>query len=186
MKPTGAWRAAMASSCALALIAPFALAQEAPSQDDALKPTLVAVTANKREENIKDVPVSLTSLDEAALDAIDPVTGGALIDDNAFPRAPEWIGNFAFGYTRDWRGGEIFASTDWSYRSDPNIFLYESTEFTAEGGAAPGYRKGPWSAKAFVRNLTDEIGTVSAIDFNKLTGIFNQPRIYGIELGWTM
>ena len=181
MKPTGAWRAAMASSCGLALIALFALAQETPPRDDALKPTLVTVTATKREENIKDIPVYLTSLDEAALDAVDPVTGGALINGNAFPQAPEWIGNFAFGYTRDWRGSEIFASTDWSYRSDPNIFLYEPTEFTAEGrwggGAAPGYRKGPWSAKAFVRNLTDEIGTVSAIDFNNLTGIFNQPRI---------
>ncbi|MCU0731946.1 MAG: TonB-dependent receptor [Hyphomonas sp.] len=124
------------------------------------------------------------------LNPIDPVTGGALIDGNPFPQAPEWIANFAFDYTREWRGGEVFASTDWSYRSDSNIFLYESTEFTAEGrwegGAALGYRKGPWSAKAFVRNLTDEIGTVSAIDFNNLTGIFNQPRIYGIELGWTL
>jgi len=124
------------------------------------------------------------------LDPIDIVTGGALIDGNAFPQAPEWIGNFAFDYTRDFRDGEIFASTDWSYRSDSNIFLYESVEFTAEGrwegGAAAGYRKGPWSGKVFVRNLTDEIGTVSAIDFNNLTGIFNQPRIYGIELGWTM
>ncbi len=123
-------------------------------------------------------------------DPIDPVSGGAVIDGNPFPQAPEWIGNFAFDYTRDWRGGEIFASTDWSYRSDSNIFLYEATEFTAEGrwegGAAIGYRKGPWSGKAFVRNLTDEIGTVSAIDFNNLTGIFNQPRIYGIELGWAL
>ncbi|MBK8199415.1 MAG: TonB-dependent receptor [Acidobacteria bacterium] len=124
------------------------------------------------------------------LDPIDPVTGGALIDGNPFPQAPEWIANFAFDYTRDFRGGELFATTDWSYRSDSNIFLYESIEFTAEGrwegGASLGYRQGPWSAKAFVRNLTDEVGTVSAIDFNNLSGIFNQPRIYGVELGWTM
>ena len=124
------------------------------------------------------------------LNPIDTVTGGALIDGNPFPQAPEWIANFAFDYARDWRGGEVFASTDWSFRSDSNIFLYEATEFTAEsrweGGAALGYRKGPWSAKAFVRNLTDEVGTVSAIDFNNLSGIFNQPRIYGIELGWTL
>lgn len=124
------------------------------------------------------------------LNPIDTVTGGALIDGNPFPQAPEWIANFAFDYARDWRGGEVFASTDWSFRSDSNIFLYEATEFTAEsrweGGAALGYRKGSWSAKAFVRNLTDEVGTVSAIDFNNLSGIFNQPRIYGIELGWTL
>jgi len=148
------------------------------------------VSYNNTEIDDAGLTVGVCGAPCTVLDAIDPVTGGALIDGNAFPQAPEWIGNFAFDYTRDWRGGEIFASTDWSYRSDSNIFLYESTEFTAEGrwegGAALGYRKGPWSAKAFVRNLTDEIGTVSAIDFNNLTGIFNQPRIYGIELGWTM
>ncbi|MBA4338379.1 TonB-dependent receptor [Hyphomonas sp.] len=145
---------------------------------------------NNTEINDADLTVGICGSPCTVRDPIDPVTGGARIDGNAFPQAPEWIGNFAFDYTRDWRGGEIFASTDWSYRSDSNIFLYESVEFTAEGrwegGAALGYRKGPWSAKAFVRNLTDEIGTVSAIDFNNLTGIFNQPRIYGIELGWTM
>jgi iron complex outermembrane receptor protein len=148
------------------------------------------VSYNNTEIDDAGLTVGVCGAPCTVLNAIDPVTGGALIDGNAFPQAPEWIGNFAFDYTRDWRGGEIFASTDWSYRSDSNIFLYESTEFTAEGrwegGAALGYRKGPWSAKAFVRNLTDEIGTVSAIDFNNLTGIFNQPRIYGIELGWTM
>ena len=148
------------------------------------------VSYNNTEIDDAGLTVGVCGAPCTVLDAIDPVTGGALIDGNAFPQAPEWIGNFAFDYTRDWRGGEIFASTDWSYRSDSNIFLYESTEFTAEGrwegGAALGYRTGPWSAKAFVRNLTDEIGTVSAIDFNNLTGIFNQPRIYGIELGWTM
>jgi iron complex outermembrane recepter protein len=148
------------------------------------------VSYNNTEIDDAGLTVGVCGAPCTVLDAIDPVTGGALIDGNAFPQAPEWIGNFAFDYTRDWRGGEIFASTDWSYRSDSNIFLYESNEFTAEGrwegGAALGYRKGPWSAKAFVRNLTDEIGTVSAIDFNNLTGIFNQPRIYGIELGWTM
>ena len=145
---------------------------------------------NNTELNDADLTVGICGSPCTVRDPIDPVTGGALINGNAFPQAPEWIGNFAFDYTRDWRGGEIFASTDWSYRSDSNIFLYESVEFTAEGrwegGAALGYRKGPWSAKAFVRNLTDEVGTVSAIDFNNLSGIFNQPRIYGIELGWTM
>jgi outer membrane receptor protein involved in Fe transport len=57
----------MASCCAIALFAPSALAQDAPATDDALKLSSVTVTATKREENIKDVPVSLTSLDETAL-----------------------------------------------------------------------------------------------------------------------
>jgi iron complex outermembrane recepter protein len=129
----------------------------------------------------------------AACTVLDPtiLVGGtrlAQINGNPFPQAPEVIGNFALDYTRGFGNGEVFASTDWSYRSDANIFLYESTEFTAEarweGGAAVGYRQGPWSGKAFVRNLTDEVGIVSAIDFNNLSGIVNQPRIYGIELGW--
>jgi iron complex outermembrane receptor protein len=62
-------------------------------------------------------------------------------------------------------------------------------EFTSEarweGGASLGYRQGPWHAQAFVRNITDELGIVSAIDFNNLSGIFNQPRLYGIEIGWS-
>ncbi len=120
---------------------------------------------------------------------IDPVTGGALIDGNSFPQSPASIVNLAFDYARPVGRGEVFATTDWSFRSDSNIFLYESLEFTAqarwEGGASLGYRQGPWHGKLFVRNLTDEIGTVSAIDFNNLSGIFNQPRIYGLELGWT-
>ncbi len=122
------------------------------------------------------------------LDPIDPVTGGALIDGNPFPQAPEWIANFAFDYRRPFLQGEVFASTDWSYRSDANVFLYESVEFTSdgwwEGGVSVGYAQGPWTATAFGRNITDEVGVVSAIDFNNLSGIFNQPRVYGVEIGW--
>ena len=122
------------------------------------------------------------------LDPVDPVTGGALIDGNPFPQAPRFIGNLVLDYTRDLGAGEFFASTDWSYRSDANIFLYESVEFEAEpqviGGARAGYRLDNVHFAGFVRNLTDTVGTVSAIDFNNLSGIFNQPRTYGVELGW--
>ena len=42
--------------------------------------------------------------------------------------------------------GELFAYTDWAYRSEVNFFLYESTEFTGkellEGGLRVGYN---WS-----------------------------------------
>lgn len=122
------------------------------------------------------------------LDAIDPITGGALIDGNPFPQAPEWIANLALDYRRPFLQGELFASTDWSYRSDANVFLYESVEFTSEGrwegGLAIGYTQGPWTGTIFGRNITDEVGVVSAIDFNNLSGIFNQPSVYGVELAW--
>lgn len=122
------------------------------------------------------------------LDPIDTTTGGALIDGNPFPQAPEWIGNVVVDYRRPVGQGEVFASTDWAYRGDANVFLYESTEFTAEGwwegGARFGYSQGPWEGSVFVRNMTDQLGLVSAIDFNNLTGIANEPRVYGVKFGW--
>ena len=122
------------------------------------------------------------------LDPINPETGNALIDGNPFPQAPRFIANVILDYNRDIGPGEFFASTDWSYKSSANIFLYESIEFLAEpqviGGARIGYRLNNMHIAGFGRNLTNTVGTVSAIDFNNLSGIFNQPRTYGIELGW--
>lgn len=124
------------------------------------------------------------------LDPIDPVSGGAFIDGNSFPNAPEWIGNFIVDYRADLGEGEIFASTDWSYRSSANIFLYESVEFNSagwfEGGARVGYSQGPWTGSLFVRNILDEVGAVSAIDFNNLAGIVNPPRVYGAQIRWSL
>jgi len=122
------------------------------------------------------------------LDAIDPVSGGAFIDGNPFPNSPKWIANIVADYRKPVGQGEFFATTDWAYRSDANIFLYESIEFESqgwiEGGVRAGYTQGPWTAAAFVRNLTDVDGLVSAIDFNNLSGIVNQPRTYGLQLEW--
>jgi len=122
------------------------------------------------------------------LDAIDPVSGGAFIDGNPFPNSPKWIANIVADYRKPVGQGEFFATTDWAYRSDANIFLYESIEFESqgwiEGGVRAGYTQGPWTAAAFVRNLTDVDGLVSAIDFNNLSGIVNQPRTYGVQLEW--
>ena len=123
MKPTRTWRAAMASSCAIALIAPFALAQEAPSQDDALKLTSVTVTATKREENIKDVPVSLTSLDETAL-----ATYGQAGEDIQFltARVPSLIIETSFGriFPRPYIRG--LGNTDFDFNaSQPVSFIYD-------------------------------------------------------------
>ena len=121
------------------------------------------------------------------LDALD-ANGGALIDGNPFPQAPRFIANIVLSYAQPMHGGELFGTTDWSYRSSANIFLYESVEFETEaqvlGGVRAGFRKGPWEIAGYARNITNTIGTVSAIDFNNLSGIFNQPRTYGIEIGW--
>ncbi len=69
MKATRTWQYGMASCCALALLAPYALAQETTPEAVALRLDPVTVTATKREEDIKDVPVSITSLDAGDLGA---------------------------------------------------------------------------------------------------------------------
>ncbi|MEO0611997.1 MAG: TonB-dependent receptor [Pseudomonadota bacterium] len=121
------------------------------------------------------------------LDPLD-ADGNALIDGNPFPQAPRFIANIVVSYAQPFAGGELFGTTDWSYRSSANIFLYESIEFETEpqviGGVKAGFRKGNWQIAGFARNITDTVGTVSAIDFNNLSGIFNQPRTYGVEIGW--
>jgi len=112
----------------------------------------------------------------------------AAIDSNQLPQAPEWIANFTLRYGIPIGGGELFAYTDWSYRSEVNFFLYESTEFTGkellEGGLRVGYNwsGGKYEVAVFGRNITDEEVAVGAIDFNNLTGFINEPRIVGLQL----
>ncbi len=104
------------------------------------------------------------------------------------PQAPEWIANFTLRYGIPLSNGELFAYTDWSYRSEVNFFLYESTEFTGkellEGGLRVGYNwsEGKYEAAAFARNITDEVVAVGAIDFNNLTGFLIEPRIVGFTV----
>jgi iron complex outermembrane receptor protein len=111
----------------------------------------------------------------------------AVIDGNPLPQAPKWISNITLRYGMPLANGELFAYTDWSYRSKVNFFLYESTEFTGksllEGGLRVGYN---WSDEkyevaAFARNITDEEVAVGAIDFDNLTGFLNEPRIVGLQ-----
>ncbi|MEO1027566.1 MAG: TonB-dependent receptor [Pseudomonadota bacterium] len=149
---------------------------------------LTSVSYNETEIDDPDLTSGICGSPCTVLDPIDPVTGGALIDGNPFPNAPEWIANAVLNYERDIGPGTAFASTDWSYRSEANIFLYESVEFLSdgfvEGGVRAGYRFNNIEVAAFGRNITDSIGTLTAIDFNNLSGVFNQPRTWGIELNW--
>jgi iron complex outermembrane receptor protein len=79
-------------------------------------------------------------------------------------------------------------SIDWSYYDDKQFFLYESKEFHADGlevGLRFGYG---WSdgdygyeVAAYGRNVTDEEIVQNGIDFNNLTGMMNDPAIFGLE-----
>lgn len=111
------------------------------------------------------------------------------ISGNSFPNAPEWIANFTARYGVPYRDGELYVFTDWAFKGETNFFLYESIEFAEDGYWLGGLRAG-WEGEngvnvsAFVRNLTDELVLEGGIDFNNLTGFVNEPRTWGVELGY--
>ena len=130
-----------------------------------------------------------TVLDPAVTD----VNGNFLgynISGNSFPNAPEWIANVTARYAIPVQGGEFYAYTDWAFKGETNFFLYDSVEFGEDGYWLGGLRAG-WAgdngvnASVFVRNLTDEMVLEGAIDFNNLTGFVNEPRTWGVELGYS-
>jgi len=110
------------------------------------------------------------------------------VDGNPLPRAPDLLTNFSVKYDHPINSGTIYAQTDWNYRSDSNIFLYESVEFVAQsrwiGGLRLGYRNADDSLDfALVgRNITDEIVADGALDFLNLTGFVNEPAYWGLEV----
>ena len=115
--------------------------------------------------------------------------GLAIIDGNSLPQSPEWISNLSARWTKEIADGELYVYTDWSYRSEVNFFLYESTEFKGdallEGGVRVGYEwygdDAEYEVALFGRNITDEEQLTGAIDFNNLTGYVNEPRFWGVE-----
>jgi iron complex outermembrane receptor protein len=121
-----------------------------------------------------------------------PVANAALgtyyINHNSLPQAPRWILDATAKYTLPLtQDTELYAMTDWSYRSSVNFFLYEAVEFTGQplllGGARIGYvdKAHGFEVAGYVRNILDEIKVTGAIDFDNLTGFVNDPRIVGVE-----
>ena len=130
-----------------------------------------------------------TFLDPIAI-AADPLTGQpaqVFIDGNALPQAPKWTANFTAGYEHPVGPGSVYVFTDWYHRSKVQFFLYKSVEFSddqlLEGGLRIGYKTDRYDVAGFVRNITNDESAVSGIDFNNLTAMVNEPRIWGVELG---
>lgn len=109
------------------------------------------------------------------------------IDGNQLPQAPKWTVNFTAGYEHPVGPGSVYVFTDWYHRSKIQFFLYRSVEFSddqlLEGGLRIGYKTDRFDIAAFGRNITNDESAVSGIDFNNLTAMVNEPRIWGIELG---
>ncbi|QUT06682.1 TonB-dependent receptor [Sphingobium phenoxybenzoativorans] len=119
---------------------------------------------------------------------VDSGTTFALLDGNDLPQAPRYVANVTarFGVPVG-DSGEVYIFTDWAYRSAVNYFLYTAAEFRGrsllEGGLRAGYRMdNGLEVAAFARNITNTIRAASAIDFNNLTGMINEPRIIGGEI----
>ncbi|CAM4318002.1 TonB-dependent receptor [Pseudoalteromonas ostreae] len=121
----------------------------------------------------------------------DPIndSGLAVLDGNSLPHAPEWISNLTLRYTKELAGGDFFAYTDISYRSEIDFFLYESVEFEGKSLLETGLRAGynwaegdyEYEVSAFVRNLFDKQQVIGAIDFINNTGMVNEERYIGAE-----
>jgi iron complex outermembrane receptor protein len=119
------------------------------------------------------------------LDPAGSFAGSVSIHGNDLPRAPELMYNFVARYNMPLSNGDLYFQTDWVYRSEFSMFLYDSTEFHAdsflEGGINAGYVTERWEVGVYGRNITDELKLIAAIDFNNLEGIINEQFTYGIE-----
>jgi iron complex outermembrane receptor protein len=112
------------------------------------------------------------------------------IDGNPLPRTPKWIYNFFFEYTIPLSAGDMYFNTDWNYRDESSLFLHRSVEFVQDarwlGGLRAGYRHPDGWDMAFVgRNITDAIVVEGGINFTNLTAFVNEPRYWGVELGYS-
>ena len=140
---------------------------------------------NDDDLTVETCGAACTVLDPIAVPASSPAI--VFIDGNSLPQAPKWTMNFTAGYEYPVGPGNLYVFTDWYHRSKVNFFLYESVEFSddqlLEGGLRVGYRTDRYDVAGFVRNITNDESAVSAIDFNNLTAMVNEPRIWGIEVG---
>jgi iron complex outermembrane receptor protein len=122
------------------------------------------------------------------LDPPGAMAGTVNIDGNPLPNAPKWIANATASYSIPLGSGELFAFTDWAYRSKINFFLYQSEEYQdghmLEVGLRVGYRApgGRWEVAAFGRNIFNDRSLEGGIDFDNLTGFVNDPRTLGVEV----
>ncbi len=133
--------------------------------------------------------VSLCTILDPIVVAAAPFSAAIVnINGNSLPQSPRWIANWTASYSIPIGNGEVYAYTDWAYRSKINFFLYDSVEFQddhlLEGGLRVGYKTGKYDIAAFVRNITKDTSAVGGIDFNNLTGFVNEPRIWGVEAGF--
>jgi iron complex outermembrane receptor protein len=156
---------------------------------------LVTAGASWNDTVIKDTTLSTMPCGSGLCTPLDPVDPAnpprVLLNGNPFPRAPETTYSLTLAYTLPIGNAyEFYALTDWAWTGEINMPLYEAVEFQTdgqfEGGLRVGYRNidRGWEIAVFGRNITDEDNVLGFVDFSNNTGFVNEPRIWGLELGY--
>ena len=143
-------------------------------------------------ESICGASPSCTALDPVR--SVDPGPFGpvtnVIVDGNPLPLSPKWIFNLGLSYSHPIPSGELYFSTDWNYKAESNVFLYESVEFVAEsrwmGGLRVGYRHQDSGVDLAVvgRNITDEVVVFNGLAFLNLASVVTDPRYFGVEVSY--
>ena len=155
---------------------------------------LVSLGTSYNDTELQDADLATVPCGSGLCTPLDPVNpddaAQVLLDGNPFPRAPKTTHNLNVRVHAPMGDGELYASTDWVWYGKINMPLYEAVEFKTdgqyEGGLRVGYKhygKG-FDVALFARNITDEDNVLGFVDFSNNTGFVNEPRVYGIELGW--
>ncbi len=154
---------------------------------------LVSVGASYNDTEIQDSDLASAPCGSGLCTVLDPLNanGQALLDGNPFPRAPKNTYNASVRYGAPiGDDAEVYVYADWAWYGEINMPLYESIEFQTdnqqETGIRVGYRNNASGLEvaAFGRNITDQDNVIGFIDFSNNTGFVNEPRVWGIEVGY--
>lgn len=156
---------------------------------------LVSIGTSYNDTEIEDATLATVPCGSGLCTPIDPVdpsdAARVLVDGNPFPRAPKNTTNVSIRYGAPIEGNaELYFFTDWTWYGKINMPLYEAIEFTTdnqyEGALRVGYKNfdNGLEVAVFGRNITDESNVLGFVDFSNNSGFVNEPRVWGVELGW--
>jgi iron complex outermembrane recepter protein len=143
---------------------------------------------NHTEINAPGLDVGVCGGGCTVLNRINPANGNAFIDGNRLPQAQKWIANGSARYSVPVSDSvAVFGMADIAYTGTAQIFLYKSIEYATRPYTEVGLRLGITTENGvefagFVRNLLNQIRVTSAVDFNNITTMVNEPRTFGVSL----
>ena len=114
--------------------------------------------------------------------------GNFYINGNPLPQAPRFILDGTARYEVPiTETTSAYFSSDWSWRSGVDFFLYRAVNFDGpallQGGMRLGYINYAknYEVAVYARNILNSVVATGAIDFSNLEGFINDPRIVGLE-----